>query len=590
MNLLTRLLKFAVSVTGKRKVSFALAVTILAVFSLTPRAEAQVPEAAGAADSTGAKHPYNIILVLSDQQEFNLLAKDGFDLPARARLERQGTTFENHYIASAMCTPSRAALLSGQPPQVNGVFDQMQTGYVPSLKTDRCVGTVMKQLGYTTAFFGKFEMDFNILNAKDTVNYSTALQPYGFDTFAPDGEKFGRPDQGYKTDFYTAGEGVRWLRTNTLESRKSGKPFFLVVSFVNPHDIMYANANLPGQPRVQNGVANDALTTPPDNALYRKQWNFSLSPTLDESLKAPGMPSALQEYYTGWSSCLGYIPSDRKDMWQNFYNYYLNLIKDNDSDLQHVVDTMDELGSWKDTIVIFTADHGEMGGSHGGQRGKGPFCYEDNSHVPFILVHPDYAGGKTCSALTSHLDLVPTIVGLTGLPQAQREKAVKGLAGHDFSSVLAAPEQADVHAVRPGVLFNYVGPMTVDSTYCLASMTNLMTGKLSPPLSQLKSGVSKRGFLTFAFDGQYKFARYYAPDAFNAPKTMEQIFKYNDVQLFDLKADPNETHNLALDQDANKETILRMNALLNDLMAKEVGSNNGAFLPEAIRPKGPISF
>ena len=132
--------------------------------------------------------------------------------------------------------------------------------------------------------------------------------------------------------------------------------------------------------------------------------------------------------------------------------------------------------------------------------------------------------------------------------------------------------------------------MTVDSTYCLASMTNLMTGKLSPPLSQLKSGVSKRGFLAFTFDGQYKFARYYAPDAFNAPKTMEQIFKYNDVQLFDLKADPNETHNLALDQDANKDTILRMNALLNDLMAKEVGSNNGAFLPESIRPKGAVSF
>src|SRR5436190_1253173 len=82
------------------------------------------------AAGAGAKTPYNIILVLSDQQEYDLRAKGDYTLPARERLERLGTTFRNHYVASAMCTPSRAALLSGQPPQVNGVFDQMQTGYV----------------------------------------------------------------------------------------------------------------------------------------------------------------------------------------------------------------------------------------------------------------------------------------------------------------------------------------------------------------------------------------------------------------------------------------------------------------------------
>jgi arylsulfatase len=544
-----------------------------------------------AASGTEAKHPYNIILVLSDQQQFDLLAKNGFQLPARDRLMRQGVTFENHYIASAMCTPSRAALLSGEPPQVNGVFDQMQTGYVPSLKTDQPnMGNVMKKLGYQTAFFGKFEMDFNILNAKDTVNYSTALQPYGFDTFAPDGEKFGRPDQGYKTDFYTAGEGVRWLRAHALESRDKGQPFFLVVSFVNPHDIMYGDANLPGKPVVQKASVDGALTSPPDNELYRRQWDFSLSPSLDEPVKGPGMPAALMEYYTGWSNSLGYIPTARTDMWRNFYNYYLNLIRDNDSDLQHVLDAMDELGLWKDTIVIFTADHGEMGGAHGGQRGKGPFSYEENSHVPMIIVHPDYAGGKTTQALTSHLDLLPTIAGLTGLPEAQRDAATKGLPGHDFSAVLAHPENADLHAVRPGVLFNYVGPLTVDVDYCDAAMKELLQGKLTPSLAQLKPRLYKRGFLTFAFDGRYKFTRYYSPDAFNTPQTLQQIMQNNDVQLFDLKSDPQEMHNLALEPEKYKDTLLRMNALLNDLMAKEVGVNDGSFLPQIIRPKSAVSL
>jgi arylsulfatase len=95
-----------------------------------------------------------------------------------------------------------------------------------------------------------------------------------------------------------------------------------------------------------------------------------------------------------------------------------------------------------------------------------------------------------------------------------------------------------------------------------------------------------RGFLSFVFDGRYKFARFYAPNNFNTPTTLEQLFKHNDVQVFDLKTDPEETRNLALDQKTNKETLLRLNGLLNELMAQEVGLNDGSFLPAAVRPKG----
>jgi hypothetical protein len=59
------------------------------------------------------------------------------------------------------------------------------------------------------------------------------------------------------------------------------------------------------------------------------------------------------------------------------------------------------------------------------------------------------------------------------------------------------------------------------------------------------------------------------------------------VQLFDLKDDPDEVRNLALDREKNGETILRLNALLSDLMAREVGVNDGQFLPEVVRPKKP---
>ncbi len=554
---------------------------ILALVAWAPFVHAQGP-----GKTLAPNHPLNIILVIRDQTRYDLPIAAGYQMPALDRLAQQGVVFRNHYVASAMCTPSRAALFTGQPPQVNGVFDQMEAGYVPNMPKDRLnMGSLMKKLGYQTAFFGKWEMEAGLIPPKPTVNYSEALQPYGFDIYQPDGDKTGAPDQGYKTDVYTASEGVRWLRGNVPKLRASGQPFFMIVSFVNPHDIMYADANVSGTDQAQKADLNGVLTAPPRNSLYARHWNSVLSATMQESLSAPGMPGALTEYNTGWSGVLGYIPTDRPDMWQVFNDYYLNMIRDTDASLKLLEDGLDELNLWQNTVVIFTADHGEMDGDHGGLRGKGPFCYEGNSHVPLIIDHPNYPRGQSTFALTSHLDLLPSLPGLAGVPEAQRREAVMGLPGHDFSGVLANAEGASPQAVRPGVLFNYVSPMTIDSGYLLAAMNELMQDKPAPSLTELQPKLNKRGFLSFAFDGQYKFARYYAPDDFNSPETLEQILGHNDVQLFDLKDDPLETRNLALDPEKNKEVILRMNALLNQLMAKEVGKNDGSFLPAAIRPK-----
>ncbi len=530
--------------------------------------------------------PLNVILIIRDQTRFDLPVAPGYHLPALDRLAQQGISFRNHYIASAMCTPSRAAFFSGHPPQVNGVFDQMETGWVPNLRQDQPnMGSMMKELGYQTAFFGKWEMEADLIPPKPTVNYSEALQPYGFDIYQPDGDKPGAPNQGYDTDVYTASEGVRWLRRNVPKLRESGQPFFLIMSYLNPHDIMYADANVPGTPQVQKAVSKDAIVTPPQNALYSQRWNTAPSPTLQESLSAPGMPAALGEYNTGWEGVLGTIPTNRPDMWQVFNDYYLNMIRDTDLSLQQLEDGLDELGLWEETVVIFTADHGEMAGDHGGIRGKGPMAYEGNSHVPLIVIHPDYPGGQQSEVVTSHLDLMPSLPGLAGVTEDQRREAVEGLPGHDFSGVLATAETASPQAVRPGALFNYVGPLTIDAAYCVAGMKELLQNKPAPPLTELQSKLNKRGFMSFAFDGQYKFARYYAPANFNTPTTIEQILRDNDVQLFDLRNDPLETSNLALDPEENKDLILRMNALLNELIAKEVGKNDGSFLPEEIRPQ-----
>lgn len=93
--------------------------------------------------------------------------------------------------------------------------------------------------------------------------------------------------------------------------------------------------------------------------------------------------------------------------------------------------------------------------------------------------------------------------------------------------------------------------------------------------------------MSFVFDERYKFARYYAPAGFNSPQTLDQIIKQNDVQLFDLRNDPDEPYNLALEPANYEDLLLRPNDLLIELMTKEVGKNDGAFLPAAVRPTQP---
>jgi arylsulfatase A-like enzyme len=566
---------------GNRALGTLASIGLAIILGYAPtRAQENRPVEAGAGD----KPPYNIVFVISDQRSYRLFAEGDYSLPALSAIASHGVSFNNHYIASAMCSPSRASFLTGQPPQIHHVFDQMEYAFTPTLDPGLPnIGSVLKGLGYKTAYFGKFEMDKGILEPKPTVNYSGSIQPYGFDVFSAGGDIGSSPQSGFDNDPFIAGESVRWLRQNANDSRRGGKPFFMVASFVNPHDIMYGNANVPGEPAVEKAVSPKALPPLPANAIYQKSWPFMLSPSLQESLTGPGMPSALLEYKNGWDGWSGVIPTDRPDMWNIFYNYYLNAIRDEDRALQQIVDVLNEMDLWRDTVVIFTADHGEMGGAHGGLKGKGPFSYEANAHVPLIIAHPAGKAGANTVALTSHLDLLPTFVGLTGLPDARRPAAVKALPGHDVSALLTEPEKAGTQAVRPAVLFNYMGVSTVDGNYLREALAAGYLGQPRPPLSKAK--LDKRGLLSFVFDGRYKFGRYYAPTAFNTPRTLEEIFKNNDVQLFDLDSDPDEVHNLAVEPEKNRATLLRMNDLLNDLIAKEVGVNDGRFLTPYIDSK-----
>jgi len=152
-------------------------------------------------------------------------------------------------------------------------------------------------------------------------------------------------------------------------------------------------------------------------------------------------------------------------------------------------------------------------------------------------------------------------------------------------------------AVQPAVLFNYVGPSTVDRDFLHATMDGLIFRKPTPPLSQAK--LDKRGFLSFVFDGRYKFGRYYAPTAFNTPRTLDEILGNNDVQLFDLQGDPEEMRNLALGPEKNgartkqspTANIIRAEgiATLGNSSAQAKSSENAADRSTARRRNEPRS-
>jgi hypothetical protein len=133
------------------------------------------------------------------------------------------------------------------------------------------------------------------------------------------------------------------------------------------------------------------------------------------------------------------------------------------------------------------------------------------------------------------------------------------------------------------MLFNYVGLQTFDSLYMMRVCHDIAHGRFAPPFIAVKPDMTRRGFISFAFDGRYKFARYYAPDNFNTPETLEAVLAHNEIELFDLHADPDEMHNLGVEVESNKALILRMNALLNRMIAREVGVNDGSFLPQVLR-------
>jgi len=546
---------------------------------LAQTAQAQVPAPAVASARTGL----NILFVFTDQERYFAKWPSGFSLPGRERLQKAGVTFTNHYCPATMCTSSRSVLLTGLQTVDTGMFENTDVPWVGSLpESTPTFGHMLRRAGYYTAYKGKWHLSKDFGTTKVEKLLTNEMERYGFsDNFSP-GDLIGHELGGYAFDHLTAGSAINWLRTKGRPLSDEGKPWCMAISLVNPHDIMYFNTDAPGQRVQDTGRLRMKAARAPDHELYRQTWDMPVAATLREPLDAPGRPKAHGEFDKIWDHILGNIPLE-EDRWRRFNDYYLNCIRDVDRQIANLMQELDALHLSDRTIVIFTADHGEMAGAHG-LRGKGPFAYEETMHLPMNVVHPDVAGGQQCRALTSHIDIVPTLLGMAGVtPDRMSSLAGRALPGNDISRLLNNPGQQDVHAARQSVLFTYSGLASNDSEVFRFAAEAAAAGK--NPMEEAKRqgfrpDLKKRGSVRSTFDGRYKFSRYFAPVDRNKPTTVEELYKWNDVELFDLATDPAEINNLAKDAKGNRELIATMSGKLEAVIKAEIGVDDGREMPD----------
>ena len=98
-------------------------------------------------------------------------------------------------------------------------------------------------------------------------------------------------------------------------------------------------------------------------------------------------------------------------------------------------------------------------------------------------------------------------------------------------------------------------------------------------LVRLQPDFNNRGAIRSVFDGRYRFSRYFSPIHFNRPTSYEALVANNDVEVYDLREDPDETRNLAQAGTARGELMMALNDKLNARIDEEVGDDNGKFLP-----------
>ncbi|MGB3481913.1 MAG: sulfatase-like hydrolase/transferase [Mycobacterium sp.] len=412
----------------------------------------------------------DIVIVMTDEERatppYESAAVRGWRdrvLPGRRWFDEHGVSFERHYTGSLACVPSRPTIFTGHYPDLHGVtqtdgigkrHDDSRLRWLPANEVPT-LGNWFRAAGYDTHYDGKWHIshadledpgtgrplatndDLGVVDPVAVQRYLDAdpLAPYGFSGWVgPEPHGAAMANSGIRRDALFADRIVAWL-TDRYERRRAGeesalRPFLLVASFVNPHDIVLFPAWVRRSP-----LAPSPLDPPPVPA----------PPTTDEDLSTkPAAQIAFREaYYSGYGPAAAISRTYRKNA-QRYRDLYYRLHAEVDGPLDRVRRAVTEGGS-ENAVLVRTSDHGELLGAHGGLHQKWFNMYDEATRVPFVIarIGDRATQPRVVSAPTSHVDLVPTLLAAAGIDiraaaqrLAESFSEVHPLPGHDLMPVV----------------------------------------------------------------------------------------------------------------------------------------------------------
>ncbi len=518
----------------------------------------------------------NVLLIVTDQEQSYADLPASLALPARERLRERSVVFRNFQVNSTPCGPSRSVIYSGQHTQHTRMFVNPNIPPHPELPRDRpTLGSIFRELGYYTAYKGKWHLsnlnhglDFHSPRFPETTR---ALEPWGFSEFTHDGDHHGIAWEGFKHDASIAGDAANWLLGRSGR-KPTDQPWLLAVNFINPHDIMFFDATGTMAAERMDPVRVAPMLPAPQAAIY-EDW---LAPDLPASFNddLSGKPAAHRDDLRFGNLLNGFLPKENEAGWLNYRNYYFNCIRDVDRHVQQVLDALEASGEADRTIVVFTSDHGEMAGAHG-MRQKGASLYKENIGVSLFIDHPDVQQTGETEGLATSVDLLPTLLGLTGVERGEGEDRWPMLRGVDVSGALTGQRTARDDR---GMLINYTASIAWDLDFVeLLFRGQVRGGFTDEEKQQLARGTSLDNYACMRgiSDGRHKFGRYFKPSEHHRPADWATLTGHNELELYDTATDPHELDNLARDPDTEKTLILKLNAQLNQLIDLEIGKDDG---------------
>jgi len=439
----------------------------------------------------------NILVIMTDEERYpppyetdGLVRYRREQLGARESIREGGLEFHRHYAGSTACLPSRTTLFTGQYPSLHGgsntdgmakqaddpSMSWLDPNSVPTL------GDWFRAGGYETHYRGKWHIshaDLLIPGTHESLMASDAegrpiahavaayrgadrLDPYGFSGWIgrePHGAD--KADCGSVRDGVFA-EQVVELFAELARARREG-PWLTVASFVNPHDIAFngwAWENILGYPLPDD----DALPDIPE------------PPSQSDSFA--GRPPCQEAFVSAWPAMLYEQSAD-----EGYRRLYYHLHKLVDAAIGRILEALERSGMAEDTVIVFTSDHGDLVGAHGGLMQKWFNAYDEAIRVPLVVKGPGIAPSAAgVQVPTSHVDLLPTLLGLAGIDveRATATVAVEHdethpLPGRDLSPVLTGGASPESFAAP--VYF-----MTEDDVSQGLTMRNRFTGQALEPV------------------------------------------------------------------------------------------------------------